>query len=730
MTSRNLFFKLVRQDFRKRIWCPVLIFITYFLGLEVRLLMETEKFLVDGGECIYGGVSCDIVVYVSHLFFGREAWMIAVVTCGVAFLCGISGYAYLHSRTQLDTYHSLPVSRTQLFWSRYVSGIIQFFFPCLIHVLICAGIAANRGAFAAETVPAIMSYITLQLVMFVLAYGATVLAVVLTGNIIVSILGTFVLFSYSAVVSALIHLLFDRFFQTYINYSGWYDVCLSEKLGCFSPLSMLLKLFDRPYNTTMEAAQQFYTYDFSYMGIMFAAAAVYSLTAYVLYLKRASEAAGRSIAFCALEPVIKTMIVIPVSFFAAIFLSEISQETASDKWFLFGLFFSFVTFCIIMEIIFRLDIRGAFMHKKQFLFNAVCTALLFVVLRYDVTGYDTYVPADAQLQSCAISIRHLMPLSQHVRVSPFGTHYLNADDYRMANMEMQDNQSVMELARKAAQEQLTYRYFDYYEGIEEVPEYIETMNRQQYYEPISFAYKLRNGEVVNREYYIDIADADTVRLLSDIFADSNYKIGATPLFNDSWRIAFDTVRCKSGFKRADITLTPEMQADLVGTYQKEYMDLTLDTVMHVIPVGTIDFATGNEFGRTSYSGEMMVYPQFAETIALLRAYGFDMEEKLMADDVEMISVQRQYDHLQYKDSSTSSMLSTDEVEYTDKEQIQQILDSIVSDGFSWELSSFATYFDRQYFVTVRYGVKEAIFSDYVFIKGQIPDFVKISEKNN
>ena len=173
-----------------------------------------------------------------------------------------------------------------------------------------------------------------------------------------------------------------------------------------------------------------------------------------------------------------------------------------------------------------------------------------------------------------------------------------------------------------------------------------------------------------------------------------------------------------------------MQAELVGTYQKEYMDLTLDTVMHVIPVGTIDFATGNEFGRTSYSGEMMVYPQFAETIALLRAYGFDMEEKLMADDVEMISVQRQYDHLQYKDSSTSYMLSTEEAEYTDKEQIQQILDSIVSDGFSWELGSFATYFDRQYFVTVRYGVKEAIFSDYVFIKGQIPDFVKISEKNN
>ncbi len=728
MISRNLFSKLVRQDLKKRIWCPVLIFIAYFLSMEVRLLMETEKYLKNARE--YNDDLYDIATYVSHFFFGREAWIVSVVTCVIAFLCGISGYAYLHSRVQIDTYHSLPVSKTQLFWSKYISGILQFFFPFLIHTLICAGIAANRDAFGMETVPAVMSYIVLQLVVFVLAYSTTVLAAVLTGNVIVSILGTCVLFAYSTFVSVLTDLLAHRFFQTYYTYGNQLGVWFGERISCFSPLSMLLRLFARPYSVTQESAQTFFKYDSAYMWVLIAAAAVYSLAAYVLYLKRASEAAGRPIAFRAAEPVIRTMLVIPVSFFVAVFFSVISPDSASDKWFLFGLVFSFVILSVLIGIIFRLDIRGAFLHKRQFLFNAACTALIFVVLRYDVTGYDTYVPADAQLQGCAVSVCNLMPLTQHVRVSPFGYHHLGADDYRMANMVIQDNPSVTALARKAAEEQLTYQRFDYYEGIEQVPKYIDTMERQQQYQQIAFCYRLRNGRTVNRIYYIDLADADTLRLLSDIFADQDYKLGATPLFNDSWHIAFDVVRCKSNFRTGEIRLTPEMQAELIGTYQKEYMELALDTVIHVIPVGTVDFATKNDYGYTSYSGKMMVYPQFTETIALLQEFGFDMEAKLTADDVEKIRVQKNLDYSRYQNETAYTVSEEDTVEFTGKKQIQQILDSVVSDGFVWEIGSFADYFDGQYIVEIQYKAKDSIENDYHFIKGQIPDFVKISAKTD
>ena len=42
MTSKNLFFKLIWQDFKKRIWCPILIFIVYLLSMEVPLLNQFD----------------------------------------------------------------------------------------------------------------------------------------------------------------------------------------------------------------------------------------------------------------------------------------------------------------------------------------------------------------------------------------------------------------------------------------------------------------------------------------------------------------------------------------------------------------------------------------------------------------------------------------------------------------------------------------------------------------
>ena len=100
------------------------------------------------------------------------------------------------------------------------------------------------------------------------------------------------------------------------------------------------------------------------------------------------------------------------------------------------------------------------------------------------------VPADTQLHSCAVSISYLFPLSQRIGYSNGDSTYLSASEYRMKNMEIQGNPSVMELARKAAKEGLTYQKFDYYDGIEETPEYIEAAERQSSYRTISFGYKL------------------------------------------------------------------------------------------------------------------------------------------------------------------------------------------------------------------------------------------------
>ena len=111
MTSKNLFFKLIKQDFKRRIWYPILAFITYFLFLEVILLLKLERLIRFPKAYSY-----DAITYVKDYFFGENAAKIEIIVCISAFLCGISNYSYLHSKIQIDTYHSLPVSRTQLFW--------------------------------------------------------------------------------------------------------------------------------------------------------------------------------------------------------------------------------------------------------------------------------------------------------------------------------------------------------------------------------------------------------------------------------------------------------------------------------------------------------------------------------------------------------------------------------------------------------------------------------------
>ena len=100
MTSGNLFFKLLIQDFRKRIWCPICIFILDFLMLEVVFLLKAEDILRYQKTYQY-----PVSYYLSDIFFANNCISpMMIMTIVSAIVCGISGYVYLHNRAQLDYY--------------------------------------------------------------------------------------------------------------------------------------------------------------------------------------------------------------------------------------------------------------------------------------------------------------------------------------------------------------------------------------------------------------------------------------------------------------------------------------------------------------------------------------------------------------------------------------------------------------------------------------------------
>ena len=71
-------------------------------------------------------------------------------------------------------------------------------------------------------------------------------------------------------------------------------------------------------------------------------------------------------------------------------------------------------------------------------------------------------------------------------------------------------------------------------------------------------------------------------------------------------------------------------------------------------------------------------------------------------------------------------MESEEVEYTDKEQIQQILDSIISDRVIWMAMDYTDFFEPQYSVHIEYEQKDFNKSgvSYRFIKGKMPPFIQ------
>lgn len=721
MTSKNLFFKLIWQDFKKRIWCPILVFLAYFLGMEIRLLNYLEHM-----ERYPSYYDFSIKHYLANNFFAPDTnYTVTYMTIVIGGVCALSGYAYLHSRKQLDTYHSMPVKREILFFSRYVSGFFMFLLPFAMHTLICLLLGVTNGAFSWHGFVNAMGFLVVQILSFLLIYSICIVAVCLTGNLIISILGFCVLSGYSTIISVLRDILYEKFYHTYLGSFG-------EQMWAFSPIGMLLNLYEYAEDYREMNSGFSYRCMASYTVVIIIAIIVFTMIGVALYKKRATEAAGKPIAFAITEPFIKAIVVLPLSIYCGLLIQEIVNSN-SFGWLIFGIAFGFLVIALVMEVIFRLDIKCAFHHWKQLIFNGACLVLIIVVFKSDVLGYNTYVPSDKELSGCAVSIEGLLSISLEERTEHRGYEYTSALDYRFEHMNVIDNPSVMALARKASADNLQYTKYEYYEGIEDSPEYKEIQEKEASYREVAFKYTKKNGKHVYRQYLIDISDEATLNLLAEVFADSDYKLGAFPILTNGWKKEYSHVVCESNDFSQSVKLSPERQAKLFEVYQSELLDLTLDEVMNEVPLGNLTFQLKG-YNRNEYGGNeegYKIYPSFVATIELMKEYGFDYMKEFTAEQTKKIRVSRYCDDdVLFEDiEDTAAVQKTYSNEavlvYTETASKEAILSTIINRDI---LNGVTYYFDIEEDVedvVVYYdldGVEESRY--YCFHKGNKPDFIE------
>ena len=194
MTSKSFSFKgLLSDSLRRNLWGFVLGGVGFFFSLLLPVLMTMQHALEMRAEQLQHFpdlVDQDwqaALTSVSSLLGGGNPF-VKMMFIVMAIVCGIAMFAYLHARQKVDFYHSLPISRTQLFVNNYLTGV--FFTVSTYAVMLAVALACTfaMGFGAAVDWSAIGSAVVSHLIVFLLLYALTVLTTVVCGNTVISLL--------------------------------------------------------------------------------------------------------------------------------------------------------------------------------------------------------------------------------------------------------------------------------------------------------------------------------------------------------------------------------------------------------------------------------------------------------------------------------------------------------------------------------------------------------------
>lgn len=676
MTSKISFFKLMKEDFKRRSWLVALIALMDFIVLPVSLMIKVEGMMasIEDG---YTDISYVIQQYKGYM--GADNQLAVLIVIMTALLTGISGYAYLHSRTKLDFYHSLPIRRKKFFFVQYLSGIIMFVIPYIVSILLCLLIGAVNGLLTGDIMVITVQMTLLRLLEYLAAYGTAILAVVLTGKVLIAILGAATIIGYFPVVIAICQALNTIFFDTYVTNGRFSTYC-----NLFSPVLAGVFAEDR-------IASGNYTGKWLLigMGILILWGLLLTVLAIWLYGIRKTEAAEHSMAFPKTESVIKVLLVIPLSLVSGLYLQGMLYKN-STLWFFVGIVSAVVIFSAVIEFIYHLNMKEIFHHKLQMLLAGVLSLAIALVFRFDVTGYDTYLPAKEKVAQMALySDEENGGFFYHVNEKGF---ICNSAVDALDETLLDAFDDIYELAAKGAREKVSD----------------DEDTRTVYVE-----YKLKSGRREYRRY--DIKEEDVEAAYQSLYGDPAFIRKIYPVFSREMDTAADLkVYGRTG--TYPLELGREKRERFFQIYKQDLEQISYeDLIGHT--VGNLSFSTEVNVERELYGTVVTSLPEedypicdsFSNTLAFLKEeMGIDLSRELTAEDVENIQI------ADYRDEKETGLYRT----VTDPEEIQEILDCM----YYTVLRRYQRETEHIDLTVILKG-GEYLPGTYCFEKGKVPAFL-------
>lgn len=690
MTSRSSFFNWMKEDRKRRTWTIVLflcICFVFTIGFEM-VIENTLKLFQN-----HSIGQKDLLVTIEALA-GNDVVPYYLLLCGIgAMLYGFQSFAWLMSKQKVDLYHSLPITRKEGFLVRYVNGMLFFMIPLLLHTGLLAILIGARGFLTQNIVWNLISNLGLYLLAFLLMYHLVILAVMMTGNLLVSILAAGTFLFYPSILRLILSWYYHESFVTESYMAdpfGW--------LQHFAPFEQIIYMFQLVTNGYR-----------NHMIIVLVMIVVSFFLCLWLYQKRPSESAGKALAFKKTGSVIRVLIVSPCAMVSGVFFFALTGSN-STIWLYLGTIIGAVFVHGFMEVVFHFDIRAAFRKNLQLAGTLVVILGIVSVFHFDLMGYDSYLPKQSELKAISYEANF-----------DENTHFYYQTDNPGEMIERAgrfiDQKQRIEASRTTNVEEM-YRLLEAY--MEQWKEGKEDPN----YKEFSICYELTNGKKVYRNYQIGRTLLE--EHFASVYENKETKKVLYPAMNLSEK-GIERVTCRIPFEENTLEFTEAEMSELLSYYKK---DIENETFAEYLDRRTLAYITVfySEKGKDTLQHVELPVPDTYKNV----------EQYLKSKDIFITLPNEKYEIKEakiynYSSNSGETVMMDKDVAWREteeslvltKEQIADILPLIVGAEYTYYDSlSFKDYSCRVVLTlkNKKTGVESE--SEYYMDRKEIPESIK------
>ena len=718
MTLRNSFLARLYENIKRRLWLVVIAVLLFVIAIPIYTAMYIS--LTEATAENIG-----IIKMQEELYKGMKQWFefgsgITFWAVLFALPAGMQGFSYLYDRSKIDFYHSKPVKASQRFMTIWLNGVLIFAIPYLVGSIFNLLLVAASGVLDMALFLTWCEGIILTIGFYLSIYSIIILAVMLTGKPLISVMGVGVFLFYEMAVRALYMSMSSFSYHFFYGYSedDWLIPWISpfkivnlygnEKIGMVATLALLLAF----------------------------AAAVLAV-AYWCYKKRPSELAGSAMTFQGIKPFIKIGVAVPVALFAGLATAGLMDYSPLDgtgspffPLLLGGLFLLLA--CGLIQVIFEADIKGMLHKKREIVISAVLALAIMLIFRYDVFGYDNRIPALDKIESVSI----VTATDQRYTRTFYDENMkqITKEEYADKYMRLtgEDAQNVRELALLSIEKYQQYpNRTVFHEENEESPS-------------VSYKFRLKNGKTIAREIPLNIRDEENKAVIAKIEKSEAFIRTNESAMSDYFLEALESggykVEAFWGSEMNEQELSTKEAIQLVHLFREDLLQNSYEARCNELPVGEISIYLNQQisYGRNV---RFSVYPSYANCMNFLKENGFETEKFINIEDIDRITVSKYYE-TEEPETITTEMAGFSEVvkttaesmtqtaDFTDISDIQTIIDNSYPQCISYDYwYRESPYDDSSYDITVyfkpdsEYYEEYSSVADFNFLKDQIPDFV-------